>query len=330
MIVYLNIKIKQLRAKLIYTCILLPSFVSAVDNLTINNIDQYLVEKERKYHDLIPGTEQTVRWSNGIQQKTEFSILYIHGFSASRQDLSPLTEKLADLINANVFYARLSGHGRSEQALGEVTSNDWIDDTTQAYKVAQLIGEKVIIISSSTGGTLATWLQAQAFADKIIANVMLSPNFGIKRKSVEIVRWPLGLKLAELINGSDYHSFDTLNERHKLLWTERYPMKALVPVVKLVDQIRDLDKSTTTVPQLIIYSKDDQVISVDAVLDTAAEFKNAKVKLIDYQSSSDPSQHVLVGDACGPESTDDVVSIIHNYLEPIMLQGPTNDSTTAD
>ena len=40
------------------------------------------------------------------------------------------------------------------------------------------LGDKVVIMGVSTGGTLAAWLAAQPGADDVLALVLLSPNFG--------------------------------------------------------------------------------------------------------------------------------------------------------
>jgi hypothetical protein len=115
------------------------------------------------------------------------------------------------------------------------------------------------------------------------------------------------------MNG-DYHSFTPQNELHSKYWTERYPYEALVPMVNLVDQVLELDKSTISSPQLIIYSPNDQVVDATQIPETALQFTNAEVTLHPFTSSTDSSQHVLAGDACAPESTNEVVTIISDYL----------------
>lgn len=316
----LYLYIKYLASFLFYLCMLSTTLQHAhankVKELSLSNVSQYLVDIEGSFDDLINGTERKIRWYSGTQQ-TKLALVYLHGFSASRQELSPVTELIADKLGANIYYARLKGHGRTEDAMIDGSVQAWLNDTRQAYEIGQLIGKQVIVISTSTGGTLATWLMAQPFANNIAANIMVSPNFGIKRKSAEIVRWPLGLKIAKWVNGSNYYSFKPLNDIHTKYWTERYPMEALVPVVKLVDQVNDLDKSTITTPQLIVYSPKDQVINTAKVTETAKQFSAAKVSLIEFTESLDPSQHVLAGDACSPESTDAMVKLVVDYLQQL-------------
>lgn len=276
-------------------------------------LEQSIAVNETSFADLVPEAKKKIRWFNGAKVKTDISIIYFHGFSASRQEISPVTERIADKLGANAFYTRLTGHGRSGDAMAEATVEAWKQDAREAFKIAQEIGNKVIVVSTSTGATLATWAAAQEFSSAMVANIMVSPNFGIASRSGEIVRWPLGLKFAKLVSG-DYRSFEPRSESHRLFWTERYPMEALVPMVKLVDEVAELDKSTITVPQLLIYSPKDTVINVDKVVSTAKEFTNSDTVLSAFTTSQDQGQHVLAGDACSPASNDSMISLIHNYL----------------
>ena len=290
--------------------------ISANEELSLNTIDTILVSEETKFSDLVPGTQRVIRWFDGVK-KTDLSIVYLHGFSASSKEISPTTELLADKLNANIFYSRLTGHGRSEDAMLDGNIEAWLKDTTQAYNIGALIGRNVIIISTSTGGTLATWLSAQPFAKQLLANIMISPNYGIKSKFGRIIKWPWGLTIAKWLNGP-YYSFEPLNEVHRRYWTERYPVEAIPPMLQLIDLVEDIDKSVIQIPQLIIYSPDDQVINTAKIEKTITHFTNSPVTVERYNNSIDPAQHVLSGDACSPESTAEVVEMIDTYVRSLI------------
>jgi len=281
--------------------------------LSLTTIDQQLSAAETLFNDIVENTEKTIRWFDE-KQKTAISIVYLHGFSATRKELSPVTENLADRLRANIYFARLRGHGRSDDAMAEATKQDWLNDTKLAYEIGQLIGDQVILVSASTGGTLATWLCAQTFATKLKANIMISPNFGIKSRIGEIARWNWGLQVVKWLNGP-YYSFTPMNELHAKYWTERYPVEALMPMLKLVDSVLDMDKSAIKTPQLIVYSPNDQVINVDRISVVQKQMSNAKVTLVPFTTSRDRSQHVLAGDATSPKSTEEIVEILYNYLK---------------
>ena len=60
--------------------------------------------------------------------QTQWAVVYIHGFSASRMETAPLADTIATALGANLFYARLAGHGRGGAAMGEPSVQDWLAD----------------------------------------------------------------------------------------------------------------------------------------------------------------------------------------------------------
>ena len=60
--------------------------------------------------------------------------------------------------------------------MGEPTVNDWLNDTWEAYQIGQQLGERVIVIGVSTGGTAATWLATQPETSSLMATVLISPT----------------------------------------------------------------------------------------------------------------------------------------------------------
>ena len=84
-------------------------------------------------------------------------------------------------MNANIFYTRLTGHGRSNAAMAEATVNDWANDAVEALEIGKQLGERVMIVGTSTGATLAAWLATYDQSNDILAHVWISPNFGPKR-----------------------------------------------------------------------------------------------------------------------------------------------------
>lgn len=323
-----HIKPKYVRQILINGLVLvLTSTLSAAPSLSasshrttpnIASIEQTLKKSEAKFDDIVKGTEKTISWHSKPGQKTSISIVYVHGFSATHKELSPMTEMLAQRLQANVFYTRLTGHGRSDDAMAEATVEAWKEDIQQAYQVGTLLGDKVLMIGTSTGATLTTWLNTQENTNNLFANIMISPNFAVNGSGTWILKWSLGLWLVKQFSG-DYRGFTPQNEFHAMYWTERYPLDALVPMLNLLDEVNDLDKSKVTTPQLIVYSPNDQVIDVNKALETAKEFSSAKVSTITFTSSTDPGQHVLVGrgSTAGEdyqEQVDEMLTLLTDYI----------------
>ena len=276
-------------------------------------------ESESMHTDIVDGAEKHIRWYDKKQVKSKLAFVYIHGFSASRQELSPVTEELADKFSANVFYTRLTGHGRSDDAMAEASTDAWKKDIKDAYNIGRIIGEKVILISTSTGGTLATWLLAQEETEQPFANIMVSPNYAVQSGSAWLFNSSLGLWVAKLING-DYNAFDPISESHAKYWTERYPLEALVPMMSLLSEVESLNKSKVTTPQLIIYSPKDSVIKPEKVIEVSNEFINSDLTLTPFTQSTDPYQHVLAGKACSPESSERMINLLADYVEQLLIK----------
>jgi esterase/lipase len=296
----------------------------------LESLDRELKTSESIHPDIIDGTQKMVTWFAEPGKRTAVSIVYLHGFSATHKELSPMTEQLANKLQANVFYSRLTGHGRSDDAMAEASKMAWLEDAREAYEIGSIIGQRVVLVGTSTGATLATWLSAQPFANKLLGNVLISPNFAIKSGGAWILKNPLGLWLVKQLNGA-YRGFEPLNDFHAKYWTERYPLDALVPMLKLLDDVDQLDKSKVTTPLLIVYSPHDHVIDVKKALETAEQFTHAKVTLVPFSSSTDPAQHVLVGrgSTAGNEvqqQVDNMLDILVPYVEQLKTNSLASDS----
>jgi hypothetical protein len=59
-------------------------------------------------------------------------------------------------LGANLYFARLKGHGRSGDAMLEGSVQGWIDDFAEAVAIGRRLGERVVIMATSTGASLAT------------------------------------------------------------------------------------------------------------------------------------------------------------------------------
>jgi pimeloyl-ACP methyl ester carboxylesterase len=216
-----------------------------------DDLDTYLAESENRFDDIRPNTEKTIIWAGQPGQKTAVSIIYLHGFSATRQETAPLSDKLAAELGANLFYTRFTGHGRIGRALAEATVNDWLNDTMEALAIGRRLGERVIVIGVSTGATAATWLAAQPDLDDVLAFIFISPNYGPYDRSADILAWPWGEQIAIALIGPE-RNWEPSNEAHGRYWTLRYPTKALLPMIGLVKLTRQTDLSRIIRPILVI------------------------------------------------------------------------------
>ena len=281
------------------------------------DLDDYLHKQEQQYPDIIPGAEKTITWANPEQRSpTAVSIVYLHGYAASRQELSPVCELIARQLGANVFYQRFTGHGRGSEAMSDITVNALVNDAYQALEIGKRIGEKVILIGNSTGGTLAA-IVAAVDSSSLSSLVLISPNFGPRRQEAELLLLPWGNVMLQIVEGSTY-TFDTYNEQHARYWTSTSPSKALLPMMGVVKLARNADLQHIDVPVLVLYSPDDEIISTDTVKKYYRQFGARHKEILSVDNAGDPQHHVLAGDILSPQTTREVADKIISFVQPLI------------
>jgi pimeloyl-ACP methyl ester carboxylesterase len=269
-----------------------------------DNLDTYIAESEARFDDLRPGNERQIVWAYPASRaRTPISIVYIHGFSASPGELRPLPDLVATSLGANIYYARLKGHGRSGDAMIEGSVNSWVNDFAEAVAIGRRLGERVVVMATSTGASLATWAATQPELMRDVAGlVQFSPNYGVQAAGSSLLTMPWAEKMLRMIVG-DRRSFETRNELHARFWTSEYPSAALLPMAALVDLANAADPRTISIPSLFVYSPLDQVIRPELVAAKAGEWGGA-TRIIEVTDDGDPSHHVIAGDALSPSTTE--------------------------
>nr|WP_319491914.1 alpha/beta fold hydrolase [uncultured Desulfobacter sp.] len=281
------------------------------------DIEGYLILREQQFSDVIPGTQKTVRWAWKANEQTEFSVVYIHGFSATRKETAPLSDVVAKALGANLFYTRLTGHGQTGQAMADASVNDWLNDVVEAYEIGRRLGKKVIMIGCSTGGTSLAWLAHRAATaggmDALYACIFLSPNFRPQNRFSALLTWPWGRQIARIVIGKE-RAVTPENKGHGQYWTTRYPVAALLPMMGLVKLVEKLDLSKICIPSLVIYSPQDQIIHVPSLEQAFKQMRCVKKQLISFTDSADPGQHILAGDIFSPGTSEKLAQMILSFV----------------
>ncbi len=277
------------------------------------DLEQYLAISEARFDDIIPGAEKTIIWADSNQEKTKYSIVYLHGFSATRQETYPLSDKLAETWGANLFYTRLAGHGQTDESMGEYAVNDWLNDADEALAIGRQLGEQVIVIGTSTGGTLATWLAMRENAGEIAALVLISPNYWVRASGAGAMLLPWGKQILQMIQGP-FYEWEPVNEKHAQYWTYRYPSVALLELMKLLDYVNSMALEEIQTPALFIYSPEDKVVDSNEIEIAFSRFgsKNKHKEVI--ENTEDRNSHVLAGDILSPGSTDKIAGLINKFI----------------
>ena len=280
-----------------------------------DDLDTWLDQNERQAADrygLVPGTEKRItRFGEG--NRTPYSVLYLHGFSATRQETAPLAATVAHALGANLFETRLAGHGRENGLLANVRAEDWLRDAVEALTIAAQLGERVIVIGTSTGATLAAAMLGHPAMHAVDTIVMLSPNFVPNDPGAAWLTRPAGPLLARLLVG-ETRSWEPHNDAQARFWSTTYPTASAVEMMRLVDLANR--QLPAEVPQrlLMFYSQDDTVVSAAAavaVFEKTIAPQKAAMEIVD---PGDPSHHVLAGDVLSKQKTREIANAIVEFI----------------
>ena len=291
----------------------------ALPPVDATQLDAWLSASESAVKDLRPDVEKQVVWQVQPGQKAPWAVVYIHGFTATRQETAPLAEQVAQQLGASVFYTRLTGHGRSHpQAMGDASVQDWLADTVEAVRIGRALGDKVVVIACSTGATLATWLATHPDIAGADAYAFVSPNYGPKDKRSELINGPWGQSLAFALEG-EMRGAPSSDPREENAWTTRYPTRALFPMMALVKHVRDSDLSGFRAPVLMLYSERDETVDPALTHEVFARLSspNKVIEAVNYSEAV--GQHVLAGDIRAPKATPVMARRIAEWVQGFKL-----------
>lgn len=293
------------------------SWPSAADIATVEpgaDLEAWLASREAAVPGITPGAEKAILWAGEAGQRTPLALVYLHGFSATRQEVSPLPETLAQALGANLFATRLTGHGLPGEALGAATVADWAADIAEAMAVGQRLGERVVLIGTSTGGSMAVLAALDpAYREAIAGIVLISPNFAINSGQAWVLDMPFAASWVPAVMG-ETRSWEPQNEGHGRFWTTSYPTAALFPMRVVQRASQDADHSAATVPALVFYATGDTVVRSDATEAVIARW-GAPVEAHVVTDADDPGQHVIAGDILSPTATPGILRRATDWLQ---------------
>ena len=284
-------------------------------NFKLEDINSLLESQEKMVRGLRPGTKKQIIWASESGVKSSTSVVFIHGFSATRFECSPVIDMLAEKLEANLYFARLRGHGQDGKALSESSLDEFMEDTIEAIKIGKTIGDEVIVIGSSTGCSLIHVALGQGV--KIKSAVYISPNFGPKPLKGQALRLPGAKFLVPLVFGKK-HSFITKSAEHAKYWTTSYPTMALLTIKEAVLAAHQVDHRAIKVPIMMWFSDDDKVVNAKWTRRIASMMgDNVTLHNTLLTDQDDPSCHGIIGDILSPSQTSGAVDKLLNWLDQI-------------
>ena len=279
------------------------------------DIDAYLAQSEARVKNLDPAHAKAVVWAGERGNRTRYSVVYLHGFSATKEEIRPVPDKVAAALGANLYFARLAGHGRDGAAMAEARVNDWVHDVAEALAIGRRLGERVIVLSTSTGGTVFTLLALdQQHVRGVDGVVFMSPNFGVQAAGSRVLTLPFARYFLRYLVGEE-RSWTPQSEAQDRHWNTSYPTTALLPMAAAVEVAAAVPVEQVQIPAFFIYSPDDTVISPDAVLDVADRWGGPVSRWsVAGSEVGDASAHVLAGDIVSPQTTEMVAQRLIEWV----------------
>jgi len=219
--------------------------------------------------------------SNGIV------VLLIHGLLSSPYEVRGFGEYLCG-IGYIVVGARIVGHGTSPYDLLSYSYEDWIKSVYEYFQITSMLSENIVIVGFSTGGLIA--LREEFSSDYRVKSVVVisAPffytDFRVKfAPLVHYVNRVVGLVIGN--NGVKPFFKNIPENEHINYWL--VPTRSIYEIGKLVKSVKKC-LCDVTIPMLVIYSKDDTLVSVDG-----ADY------IYNNISSVDKEMHIIGSDCHG-------------------------------
>lgn len=291
------------------------------------NLEQLPTELERR-EAAIPGLREDAKklvvWAHPDRPTlTRWVLVFFHGYAASRREFDPAPRLIAQRLGANLFYTRFAGHGfHGPDGHRGVTAQEWLKDCAEALAIARRLGQRVAILGSSTGASLALWAAVQP-PWPVDALILVSPNFGPRDPRAGLLNWPWAHLLVRLVLG-EYRTFPAHNSRHGEAWDLTHHSDSLLAMAAVVEAARTVDPAAVRIPVLLVYHPEDPAVDTQLALRLFQTWASPLKELRQSALSPPNNTHVLAGDLLSPDGTQPLVEWVVDFLQRVeMLSRPS-------
>lgn len=229
------------------------------------------IERSESRPSVRPQARAHIRWADSVPAQTDIAILYLHGFSGTWHDGSPAIERVAKELRANLFLARLHGHGlATAEPLLDFHPDSVYQSAVRALSITRRLGKRVVVIGTSTGATLGLLLAAR-YPEIVSCVVNWSPNIRLAHPLSFLSNGPWGLELTRLILGGAYREVVTDDTARNMYWYMKYRAEAIPQLQALLEaSMHEETFARIKAPVLTMcWYKDadtqDSLVSVDAM-----------------------------------------------------------------
>ena len=289
---------------------------------SINTLEPYITAMEAP-HKIKPNNQARIIWADSSKTQTEYAIVYLHGFSASQMEGDPVHQNIAKQFHCNLYLARLAEHGiDTTEDLMNLSADQYWESAKLAYAIGKQLGKKVILMGTSTGGTLA--LQLAANYPEIAGLILYSPNIEIFNPTAPMLNNPWGLQIGRTVLKSNYVDIKYKDSAYPKYWNKHYRIEAVVALQNLLEAtMTEATFKKIHQPTLALYyykdeAHQDNVVKVSAIqkmMQQIATPSNLKMEM----AMPNTGNHVLAS----PIVSNDIVSVEQataKFIKDIILK----------
>lgn len=289
-------------------------------------IETYVSRREA-LHKIKPDNEAKIWWYNPTTKaRTKVAVLYLHGFSASRHEGFPTHINFAEKYGCNLYLARIADHGiDTTDAMFDFTAQRAWKSAKEAYAIAKKLGDKVVIMSTSTGGTLA--LKLAATYPEIKGLVNFSPNIEINDPAAFLLNDPWGLEIARFVFKGNFRTVQS-DSIYAKYWCTKYRIESLVQLEEMVETMASKNVFTKVKCPVFngVYYRDeehqDPTIRVSAVRKMHAELGTQDGMKV-YKEFPNAGTHVIASNIKSGAVTE-VFDAISHFAEAYLQLKPAH------
>lgn len=241
-----------------------------------DDLEAVIARKEKEDYPLKRGAEARVVWHDETTKaRTPCSIVYLHGFKGSHGEGAPVHQAIARSFGCNLYLSRLHGHGQIKvNKFDDLRPGHLLHSAEEACRIGRAIGEKVILMGTSTGAALSLYLAGLSEQRTAIQGLVLySPLirlYGIHALLLQN-RWMRSL--LSHVPGRNYQvrPSDPFTPDEQHIWYQAYKLNGALTLGETIQSfMRPPVFRSVTCPAFIgYYFKDeahhDKVVSVPAI-----------------------------------------------------------------
>ncbi len=294
----------------------------------LSEIQAHVESYEKLEGALKPDNHARIVWNNPENpEKTTLALVYLHGFTASQGEGDPLHRSLANKLGANLYLQRITGHGLMNRDKAQpVDEQVWLQSARHALAIGHQIGNKVILMGTSTGGTLALYLAAY-YQELVHSLLLYSPLIGFADHRIHLLEGTYVNRVA----GTLFRKLKLekqnrpVNPMWEKYWYTGYRFEEVLALVRLIKKSMGTETFQRITQPLFLgyYYKSprlqDSTVSVVAMLemfDSVSIPERKKQK----QSYPEAGNHVITSKFISPHVIDSVIFDSHRFIEKVATE----------